>query len=132
MGEGIWFAFDIQKFYVSSAKEINSLSIMKSISLPMYKLSGISLLDNVKELTQNYTYRLNSPIGLDLEDLTYCINRSTGQPSRAGPKASETTPWRDPKAKTLGTILRGSLRIIGGYSRARFSSFRSSLIGLSV
>ena len=46
----------------------------------MYKLSGISLLDNVKESTQNYTYRLNSPIGLDLEEFTYQpVNRTALQ-----------------------------------------------------
>ena len=67
MGEDIWFAFDIQRFNVGRTIESNSLSLSKSIFLPMYKLSGISSLDNVKEMTQNYTYQLDSPIGLDLE-----------------------------------------------------------------
>ena len=78
MGEGIWFAFDIQKFNVSSTKEINSLSITKSISLPMYKLSGISLLDNVKELTQNYTYFVSRVLELSVPQYASVYNRSLG------------------------------------------------------
>ena len=53
---------------------------------------------------------------------------SSGQPYRAGPKAGEDTPQRDPKVQTLGDQTK---RDFGGSFRARFDSFRPSPTGLS-